>query len=281
MRVVKILFLAVVSLWVPGFAQIIAGTAAIGWALFAIYVAACVTLHISASLALFLAGLAAVLISVLSSEVLLFRRREVVLSKGKVGALFIVMMIVSGLSSAGPELRAFSMGSGSMLPSLKAGEVILAREAAAEEMRRGDIIVFRKPSDNKTDYVKRLVGLPGERIQLKGGVVFVNGTPVQRQRIDDFATLDNNGNVMRAPQYMEVFPDGVRDKIIEYAGDNGVADNTPEYVVPDRHFFVMGDNRDNSADSRFLTEVGYIPFENVRYSARWVIRPVPREIERF
>lgn len=123
---------------------------------------------------------------------------------------------------------------------------------------RGDIAVFKLPSDNSTDYIKRVIGLPGDRIQVIAGVLHINGTPVERVRVEDFVEIVN-GREERVAQYRETLPNGVTYYTLDrYA--NAPLDNTPTYVVPDGRYFMMGDNRDNSQDSR--STVGYVPFEN-------------------
>ncbi|MEO0036694.1 MAG: Signal peptidase [Pseudomonadota bacterium] len=177
----------------------------------------------------------------------------------------------------------FNIPSGSMIPSLLIGDYLFVSKYAYGYSRysmpfglgpsggrlferapaRGDVVVFKKPTENKVDYIKRVIGLPGDRVQVIGGLLHINGAPVKRDRIEDFIDRDRDGNIIRAPQYIETLPNGRQHRIIEFLGDNGPADNTMEYVVPPGHYFMMGDNRDNSADSRFLTEVGYVPAENL------------------
>jgi len=125
-------------------------------------------------------------------------------------------------------------------------------------VERGDVVVFKVPTDNKTDYIKRIVGLPGDRIQMIDGVLNINGQPVKREPIEDWVSEQN----VTYHRYIETLPNGVQHVIIELSDDKpGIAaDNTREYVVPPGHYFGMGDNRDNSADSR---EWGYIPEENL------------------
>ncbi|MGI9386758.1 MAG: signal peptidase I [Methyloligellaceae bacterium] len=126
---------------------------------------------------------------------------------------------------------------------------------------RGDVAVFKLPTNNSTDYIKRVIGLPNDRIQVIDGVLHINGEAVKREKTDDFTETDAAGNVTRIQRYVETLPNGVSyDTLDIYSASFG--DNTREYVVPEGHYFMMGDNRDNSTDSRFLSDVGYVPLEN-------------------
>jgi signal peptidase I len=124
---------------------------------------------------------------------------------------------------------------------------------------RGDVAVFRLPTDDSADYIKRVIGLPGDRIQMVGGLLHITGAPVRRERLGDLIDDENGGERIR--RWRETLPNGVSYESLDLE-DGGMLDDTNEYVVPPGHYFMMGDNRDNSTDSRVLSVVGYVPFEN-------------------
>lgn len=176
----------------------------------------------------------------------------------------------------------FNIPSESMLPSLLVGDYLFVSKysygyskhslpwspnlfsgrIAESAPKRGDIAVFKLPRDNSTDYIKRIIGLPGDRIQMKGGRLHLNGMVVERERVDDFAYQDGFGHVYFVPQYQETLPNGASYLTLDLL-QNSDHDDTREYVVPAGHYFALGDNRDNSLDSRVDSAVGLVPAENL------------------
>ncbi|MDD4556915.1 MAG: signal peptidase I [Alphaproteobacteria bacterium] len=130
---------------------------------------------------------------------------------------------------------------------------------------RGDVVVFKPTKDEKIDYIKRVIGLPGDKIKLVEGRLFINGKIVERNQIEDYVYRDSRGNLVRYKQYIETTPEGRSHKIMEVS-DKELVDNYAEITVPQGMLFVMGDNRDNSEDSR--KSVGNVPLENLVGRAR-------------
>jgi signal peptidase I len=176
----------------------------------------------------------------------------------------------------------FSIPSGSMIPTLLVGDYLFVSKFSygysrfslpfglplfngriwADTPERGDVAVFKLPADQRTDFIKRVIGLPGDRIQVVGGILHINGEPVERQEVAQRAIRIQGGYVSRVTEYVETLPNGVQHLIWERS-DHEFFDDTKEFEVPPGHFFMMGDNRDSSQDSRALGDVGYVPFENL------------------
>lgn len=174
----------------------------------------------------------------------------------------------------------FNAPSGSMIPGLMVGDDFFVSKSAygysrfsfffgpdfsgrlwGAEPRRGDVVVFKLPSDNATDYVKRLIGLPGDRLQMRDGIVYLNGEAIKLVPARDIPCLEP----YPCNFFRETLPDG-RSYIINNDQPNGPVDNTGEYVVPAGHYFMLGDNRDNSLDSRFDDKaggIGFVPYEKL------------------
>lgn len=135
------------------------------------------------------------------------------------------------------------------------------RIMAFAEPQRGDIAVFRNEITGE-DYIKRVIGLPGDTIQMQQGRLYINGTMVEREEIGTGEDTDSDMRTIPVTIYKETLPNGVSHTIQEVS-DEQQLDNTAEYVVPAGHYFMMGDNRDRSADSRVLSQVGYVPLGNL------------------
>ena len=182
----------------------------------------------------------------------------------------------------------FNIPSGSMIPTLLVGDYLFVSKFSygyshfslpfapnlfsgrifGSEPQRGDVIVFADPGNISEMYIKRLIGLPGDKIQVIDGVLNINGTPVKRTPVtDSYAWVDQSSDggrmtVSHSKEYLEELPGGVKHMILQ--DDNfPPADNTQVYTVPAGHYFMMGDNRDHSEDSRFMSDVGYVPAENL------------------
>jgi signal peptidase I len=194
----------------------------------------------------------------------------------------VVVAVLIAISIRTFAYEPFNIPSGSMKPTLLVGDYLFVSKISYgysryslpfsspvipgrvlfTEPERGDVIVFKKPSDTKIDFIKRLIGLPGDTIQVRGGILHINGEAVKRRRIDDFSEVDSFNRVRGVRQYAEILPNGVEHFILEARGDRGAADNTRVYKVPEGYYFMMGDNRDNSVDSRDPS-VGMVPRQNL------------------
>lgn len=197
-------------------------------------------------------------------------------------AIFIALLIRSFLAEP------FNIPSGSMKPNLLIGDFIfvtkwsygyskhslpfsipiIPKKIFKKFPKRGDVVVFKTPQDNRTDYIKRVIGLPGDKIKIVNGQININGNLIIRKKENDFIDVTKDGKIQRIRKYNEYFFNS-KIEIIDIM-DNGIVDNTQLYVVPQDHFFVMGDNRDNSQDSRFLNSVGYVPIENLIGKAQFI-----------
>lgn len=135
----------------------------------------------------------------------------------------------------------------------------------ASAPERGDVVVFKVPTDNKTDYIKRVIGLPGDTIQMKQGRLYINNELVERELVGVEEQTTESGTT-RYTRYVETLPNGKKHFIYERSDDMR-SDDTPPVLIPEGYYFMMGDNRDNSSDSRFF---GVVPFENLEGKARFL-----------
>ena len=152
-------------------------------------------------------------------------------------------------------------------PKIFAGRVVEQRP------KRGDIVVFKLPSDGRTDYVKRLIGMPGDRIQVREGLLYVNDELVERQELSPAKTELPGGEVREVARFQERLDTGKTFATQDFGPDNPL-DNTEVFVVPAGNYFMMGDNRDDSSDSRVRPVdggVGYVPAENLVGKAQIIL----------
>jgi signal peptidase I len=201
-------------------------------------------------------------------------------------AIPVAVVLFLCLPNVGPVFRTFSIPSGSMMPTLPIGSHIIVSRASygysrfsfdlfelpirgrwpALAPQRGDVVVFRRSHDRRIFQVNRVVGLPRDRVQMISGRLSLNGALVPREPAPRM-TLGPSDGKRGVDTYIERIAEGVGYRIIEAEGDSGPADNTAEFVVPEGHLFVLGDNRDNSVDSRFQRPgwggVGFVPIEFV------------------
>jgi signal peptidase I len=195
-----------------------------------------------------------------------------------------IVLVVAAAKTAIAE--PFYVPSGSMEPTLQIGDELLASKFAygygtaslpsfidlpdsghifAELPARGDVVVFRWPGDRSQTWVKRVIGLPGDRIALRHGQVWINGSPAKLTRDGNGQVESEDGSRMRAARFIETLPGGYKHPILKLAAA-GPFDDMPEVTVPPGHVFVMGDNRDDSADSRVPVGaggVGMLPVANL------------------
>ena len=197
---------------------------------------------------------------------------------------FIKTIVIAGALALGFRsllFEPFNIPSGSMIPTLLVGDYLFVSKYSYGYSRysfpfgmapldgrvfetspeRGDVAVFRQPQNESVAFIKRIVGLPGDRIQVTDGVLRINDVAVNRVR-KGFATASDGYNVIRFVVYQETLPNGKSYLIQERSDDDDVLDNTNVFLVPEGHYFMMGDNRDNSRDSR-TTSVGMVPAENL------------------
>lgn len=176
----------------------------------------------------------------------------------------------------------FNIPSGSMKPTLEVGDYLFVYKPSygysrhsfpfssgpfdgrifdSNPPQRGDVVVFKLPTNTGIDYIKRIIGMPGDRVQVVDGRLYINREIVPREPLG-LRRIEEGGRTVTVMEYIETLPDGTVHRIYE-EGDNHPLDNTVEFTVPAGHYFMMGDNRDNSQDSRVQNMVGFVPYDNL------------------
>jgi signal peptidase I len=213
------------------------------------------------------------------------------------GAAIVVLACLLAVVIRTAFFETFAVTSASMEPTLLVGDYfvlskysygysryslpfslkLFAGRLWAAEPQRGDVVVFRYPKHDSVDFVKRIVGLPGDRVQLVDDVLHINGIPAQREPITDVAIGDTRGPVPKVKYWRETLADGVSYVTEEALGKSGPS-ATQEYVVPPAHYFIIGDNRDYSSDSRDLSDIGYVPSENLVGRAQIIFQSMAHRV---
>lgn len=192
----------------------------------------------------------------------------------------------------------YTIPSGSMIPTMLIGDYLYVYKSGygisrysfpfyhppflkgryfEKRPERGDVVVFKVPHDTDTNYIKRLIGLPGDKIQVKEGILYINGISVPQRPLEDYVEKTASGRIKRTLQFVETLPNGKEYTILRESTDGQQAyDNTEEFTVPADHYFMMGDNRNHSGDSR--SALGSIPFENFVGPAKMVLLSVDSSI---
>ena len=134
--------------------------------------------------------------------------------------------------------------------------------------QQGDLVVFKTPADNRTDYIKRLIGLPGDKIQFKEGLLLINGKEIKRKKINQKLSVRRGNFSFEVNSYIETLPNGHKYRAVY--NKLGTMMNTKLYSVPSNHYFLLGDNRDCSKDSRYLEDVGYVNQLNLVGQAKMI-----------
>jgi signal peptidase I len=178
--------------------------------------------------------------------------------------------------------QSFNIPSGSLVPTLLVGDYVFVSKYAygyskhsfpfsfinfegrvlGANPKRGDIAVFHNDKDQGKDYIKRVIGLPGDAIQMRDGVLFINDVAVKKERVGTFETDKPDRILRKVPRYVETLPNGVSYTTIEVDNGRGYLSHTGVFNVPAGHYFMMGDNREDSQDSRVPSQVGFVPIDN-------------------
>lgn len=207
-------------------------------------------------------------------------------------SVLVIVFFISLFNSF--AFKAFKIPSESMLKNLMVGDFLVVSKYSygyskhslpfslplfsgrifASDVERGDVVVFRLPRDPDIYYIKRIVGVAGDKIQMKRGMLYLNGEKVPTRKLEDYVRINIDGRTDTFERYEETMPNGRTYEILDRGyPQSTMAEDTEEFIVPEGHYFAMGDHRDNSQDSRWpiSTGVGFVPAENIIGEARWVL----------
>ena len=152
--------------------------------------------------------------------------------------------------------------------SLPFSPKIYDKRILGKSPKRGEVIVFKTPADNRTDYIKRLIGLPGDTIQILEKDLYINDIKIKKVKLEDLVNINCGNEILEVSFFKETLANG--SNYIAAYRNNGTMVNTDKFIVPENHYFFMGDNRDCSKDSRYLSSVGYVNFNNLVGKARLI-----------
>lgn len=202
------------------------------------------------------------------------------------GVLGLILAVLAALTVRSCAFEPYNIPSSSMVPTLLIGDYLFISKypygyskhsfpfsipfvgqgrVFASEPKRGDVVIFKEPKSNRIDYIKRVIGLPGETIEMREGRLYINGELIERKYIGQERQETEQGNMLYT-RYIETLPEGIEHAIYEL-GDYMQYDTFGPFTVPTDHYFMMGDNRDNSADSRYF---GAVPALNLEGRAEFI-----------
>ena len=198
--------------------------------------------------------------------------KEIELGKLKKFYIYLIPIIILFISniyfSSNTKFISFNIPAKSMQPTLLVGDYLFFDKNyyLKNEVKYGDLVVFKTPDD--VDFVKRVIGMPGDNIQILDGEILLNDVFINKIKTNDFVETDMQGNTKRIRKFKErLF--NIEYEVLDLV-DNGIVDNTNIYKVPEGHYFVMGDNRDNSLDSRFMDQIGFVPVDKILHRANFI-----------
>ncbi len=163
--------------------------------------------------------------------------------------------------------------------SLPFSPKVIDSRVFGKNLSRGDVVVFKTPADNRTDYIKRLIGLPGDTVQIINKDLYLNEIKINKTEIKDIKLINCGNESIEVSSFEETLPNGI--KYLAVYRKNGTMLNTDKYIVPENHFFFMGDNRDCSKDSRFLSSVGYVHYNNIVGKAQIIFFSNDKKVASF